>query len=586
MQLSSPQTPLDSLLMSFVFFIPGVSATYLSMVLSQAEEEGTLAISFIPTLDIDYLFALHLDFLVGYSVFVVRPLDPSANKSTNTSDLSSSPAQAASFLPPCSADERASRLGSPSNTPLTAPVGAWGREAQSASFGEFDGRSISSSTCQTAHSLLIICVLFEFADDADLQAALAASMADEPSQTDQSNTSPADHSSTQATPSPNDESDPVAASLRRAQARLQAFQREQTEALMGGGGYDGYGYGQGASYGGAGAAAGVGSSGEAGETRNLSASRGGASSAAGRGQESPPRSRRRQADPSPTVPNPANRHNIPSSFSSSIDARDPNPVPLPRSSSSRNSRATSSNPTLPAAPAPSVDSHPAPSSRSKRTRHDEDEEMLRKAIAASVREQEKRDRQAARSAGDRNAMDEDSDVELDDDEGDAEFDEDYDDIFNNPTPPSDQRPTTSRTPPYASHTPSPPYPAGVAGDRDYNDEDEELQRALAASLESIPQGWEGIKVDSPVRAPSTAAPSLPRADASVRSVASAAGIPPPGGAVVEAVGASVQRGQEQDEEMGGESDSVGGDETGTTEVEQAESLSPGEIRRRRLARFG
>ncbi|KAI0762119.1 Josephin-domain-containing protein [Trametes elegans] len=95
--------------------------------------------------------------------------------------------------------------------------------------------------------------------------------------------------------------------------------------------------------------------------------------------------------------------------------------------------------------------------------------------------------------------------------------------------------------------------------RVYDDEDEELQAALRASLETVPEGFQVPPSPPPVPAPQVVPQRQPSAAASLQ--------PPP-----------LQRQPSSDMETESEAES--------TEVPEQEQLSMEEIRRRRLARFG
>lgn len=141
-----------------------------------------------------------------------------------------------------------------------------------------------------------------------------------------------------------------------------------------------------------------------------------------------------------------------------------------------------------------VDPPPAAATSARRG-HDEDEEMMRRAIEASMREQEGRDSQSARAGlGRRNEMDDD-DEDDDDIEEEEDVEEDaHSDIFSSVSTPHQAR----------SRRQSPPLPIfpflageGANASRDYDDEDAELQAALRASMEGLPEGfalpaWEAV----------------------------------------------------------------------------------------------
>lgn len=105
-----------------------------------------------------------------------------------------------------------------------------------------------------------------------------------------------------------------------------------------------------------------------------------------------------------------------------------------------------------------------------------------------------------------------------------------------------------------------PYPR-VPSDRVYDDDDAELQAALKASLEHVPEGWELPEL--PHRSPAPPPESRPRAETRETTV-------------------------ERDME---DADSVLSDETSMTTENQpsdaaAEAVSMEELRKKRLARFG
>ncbi|GJE92281.1 Josephin-domain-containing protein [Phanerochaete sordida] len=105
------------------------------------------------------------------------------------------------------------------------------------------------------------------------------------------------------------------------------------------------------------------------------------------------------------------------------------------------------------------------------------------------------------------------------------------------------------------------HPPAFGGDRVYDDEDAELQAALRASLEMLPEGFQ-VPQSPPARAP-----SMPAA-------------PPVAGAPISATVVPPHVPEDEDEEIETESEA----DVGAAAPEP--QLSMEEIRRRRLARFG
>jgi ataxin-3 len=409
-----------ALLCSFNEQPQAVSDLYLGMTLNQAEAEG-------------------------YSVFVVRPSEPSHTGSTST-------AAEPTMLETSRADRMAEQLGA---TGLSAAPHASGSSSAAngasvdwTSYGNFDD------------------------EDAELQAALAASVASAGG-SPAALTPPSRPISSLPSRPPSvrqaslEADDPVAASRARAQAQLERFQRDQAAALRGedAGSFE------------------IPSRstrvGQSSRAANIGAGTSGASS---RDDTASLSRRRRQGDPEPVVLD-----------DSDDDAEDPAsslglPVPPTRRSTVIRSPSAAS---------------PAP------RRHDEDEEMMRRAVAESLREQEARDSLAASTSA-RTAMDmADNEEELP-----VEDDEDLDnDIQINYQDDYDLVSMAARPPSMPAYLESTDFSAFSAYDRNYDEEDAELQRAIKASMEGIPIDYTAPALALPPPQPSPfmrrASPPLP-----------------------------------------------------------------------------
>ena len=110
----------------------------------------------------------------------------------------------------------------------------------------------------------------------------------------------------------------------------------------------------------------------------------------------------------------------------------------------------------------------------------------------------------------------------------------------------------------------------LSGDRHLDDEDAELQRALAASMEGIPEGWQ-IPASPPPPPKPVARPPPPTAEPSASATAS-------GDARASLPSTTTKPDTDGDDQSE--------DEEEGPEEPKEEVLSPDEIRRRRLARFG
>lgn len=256
------------------------------------------------------------------------------------------------------------------------------------------------------------------------------------------------------------------------------------------------------------------------------------------------RARRRQGDPVPVVNVDSNDEDENVSLS----------LPVPR----RRSSATPRSPLLAPQPSGSVP---------VRVRHNEDEEMMRRAIEESLREQEGRDRLEA-NTGARNAMDVEDDNDIEE--------IDYDDLddFEGPLPP----PSHARAPPsppllplsntssYA-HIPSDlGFGSYDTQDRNYDEEDAELQRAIRESMMGLPEGFSAPTLTEPPPLPS---PFISRPPPPPTSITPAESVP---GTSSSSTEPKLDVAAEEDEKEG--------------EEEEAPALTPAEMRALRLARFG
>ena len=292
-------------------------------------------------------------------------------------------------------------------------------------------------------------------EDAELQAALAASVASA-SGTPITSTPPSRPISSLPSRPPSarqvslEPDDPVAASRARAQAQLERFGRDQAAALRGEDAEMGFG-----SFGVRSRSTRAGQSSAAG---NPSASTSGASS---RDEAAHSVRRRRQADPEPVL----------------LDESDDEGV---------GPTATIGLPFTQRRPS-AEDRPPVAASHT-----DEDEEMMRRAIAESLREQEACDSLAA-SSGARTAMDaEDDGADEDGEDLGGEIEVDYRDDDYLARPPS--------LPAYLdSHA---DLSAFGTYDRVYDEEDAELQRAIKASMQGIPDDYSAPALALPVPQPS------------------------------------------------------------------------------------
>ncbi|KAL6310405.1 Josephin-domain-containing protein [Sparassis latifolia] len=172
--------------------------------------------------------------------------------------------------------------------------------------------------------------------------------------------------------------------------------------------------------------------------------------------------------------------------------------------------------------------------------HDDYEEMLRRAIEESEAEARVRDRPATQHTDEGEAADADENEDEDMD------DEDY-------------------APPVVP--PRIPHPSSSYGARVYDDEDAELQAALKASLESVPEDFRFPSPRPPIRPlpPSSGASSLstPREQQTPHGTA------------------TPQRPEEDTEDAETQSEAES-----SSAAEPEEQLSVEEIRKRRLAKFG
>lgn len=366
-----------------------MSNLYLGMTLDQAEAEG-------------------------YSVFVLRPNDPAQA-------ASSSSAPEPSILETSRADRMAEQLalsGLPENAQASETGAAVGNSTVDwASYGNFDD------------------------EDAELQAALAASVA---STSDSSALTAPSSRSISSLPSrpPSarrsslEPDDPVSASRARAQAQLERFQRDQAAALRG----EDVDMVSGI-FGNNSHSTRLGPSSRAGNNDS------GFSGESPRNEMASSSRRRRQGDPEPVA-----------LTESDDDAGDPPaslrlPTPRRRQSAEVWSPSTASQPPR---------------------RHDEDEEMMRRAIAESLREQQVRDGLAT-STGAWTAMN----AEDDSDEVEEMPVEDDDYGFNE---------AVFRPPSLPAYLDTSVDLAGFS--RNYDEEDAELQRAIKASMAGLPEGFE------------------------------------------------------------------------------------------------
>jgi ataxin-3 len=172
--------------------------------------------------------------------------------------------------------------------------------------------------------------------------------------------------------------------------------------------------------------------------------------------------------------------------------------------------------------------------RERQREEDEDAEQLRRAIEESEA--------MARAEGHVRGRDDDDD----DDDDDGDYDDDYMDV---------EEPQTQTTRPNL-------HPA-MATNRVYDDDDAELQAALKASLEHVPEGWE---LPDPIRTPIPPSAPPPRRVDNQNTIH-----------------------RELDKE---ETESVLSDDTTTSVADNMspdaseEAVSVDEMRKRRLARFG